>query len=225
MPYSLYLWDYDNTMVDSHPAIMHCLMKVVTRNLPELKTNDRIAETLKHGVYSGLKLELIIEQALSGLASTSLQDQIVHEYRELYLKEGVSQETFLPGAKEVIQAIHSRGKTQVVVSNKKGSSVRSSLIHHQIDGYFAKVYGSDDQSTVKPDPNLYHDHICNDGFAHPNEKILMIGDSTTDGVFAKNLGVDFCCIATNKESNLGVPIKYLASNFFELMDLLTTTSQ
>jgi phosphoglycolate phosphatase len=219
MQYSLFLWDYDGTLADSHPAIMHCLLRVIEQKIPEARGNKSVADSLRSGVERGIKLELILEEALSALAPAELIEELLDNYRTLYLIEGIPEEQLLPGALAALEAIHARGGVQLIVSNKKGSSIRTALGYHGIDHYFPKVYGSGDQRVIKPDPTLYLEHICNDGYKHPVQKVLMIGDSPTDAAFARNLTMDFCCVDPHELSS-DIDSTYRVKELFELLAVL-----
>jgi len=97
--------------------------------------------------------------------------------------------TLVPGAKEMLETLQSKGYRLFAASNSFGHLQRSRLEHAGILHFFEDTYISMDIGYDKPDIRFYQEALRRCGL-QPSE-VLMIGDSmTTDVLGAQAAGID-----------------------------------
>ena len=103
--------------------------------------------------------------------------------------------TLFPGSLETLAAVRSMGIQIVVVSNKSHNGLHRMAKHLGVDSMIDVMQGVEDGSFRKPDPRWYTESIAqhlNDPHGH---KVLMVGDTESDILFAKNAGLRSCWAA------------------------------
>lgn len=115
---------------------------------------------------------------------------------------------FVPGAKEAMAAMHKAGKQVYIITNQRGvgrglmteedlTAVHRYMLKQveeaggHIDGIYCCTATDANDPRRKPNTGMWQE-LLND---HPDirpEATLMIGDSDSDEVFARNCGIDFC---------------------------------
>lgn len=111
-------FDLDMTLVDSRVGIVRCMQYVLTSRGVHVDDHDLWA-------LIGAPLEDNLAQFLPG-------DQVARAadaYRTAYLEQAIAPTTALPGAAEVVDAIHARGGRVLVVSAKNEHAVHVVLDH------------------------------------------------------------------------------------------------
>lgn len=99
--------------------------------------------------------------------------------------------TLVPGAKETLEALGSKGYRLFAASNSFAHLQRSRLQHAGILHLFEDTYISMEIGYDKPDVRFYEEALRRCGL-QPQE-VLMVGDSmTTDIVGAQQAGLDTC---------------------------------
>lgn len=203
------LFDWDNTLVDTWPVIHEALAYCFTQmghepwTLEEVKT--KVARSMRDYFPElfGDRWEEAGEYYLEG-------------YRKLHC--GKLQP--LPGAAELLEAIHQAGLYQAVVSNKKGDTLREEAKHIGWAPYFGAVIGSDDAANDKPHPD--HAIMALAAYPHPHgADIWFIGDSEVDMHLAANAGFTPIFYGTSeKAASVEHPIAARVENHDELVELL-----
>lgn len=106
----------------------------------------------------------------------------------LYLGRLAENTRLLPGAMELIEAVHTAGMRTGILSNGFRSVQHEKLRRTGLDGVVDLVVLSDDIGVNKPDVRLYRHAMELSGEPHP-EAHLMIGDNpSTDIAGAVNAG-------------------------------------
>jgi phosphoglycolate phosphatase len=186
------VFDYDGTLYDSRPAIVHCLR----RTFEERGRAVPPSNALTNIVRAGLTLPetfLALDDALS--SNRSAVDELVQTYRRLYLDEAAPFLKPFAGACKALERIHRGGVKCAVVSNKGVAAVRRSLDDGGIGGFVDVVFGDEAGLPNKPDPAVLTKYIL-PKFAHLQaDELLMVGDTETDIVFAKTTGMAACWVS------------------------------
>lgn len=173
MKYQLYIFDFDGTIVDTHPLIKSTLKKV-------FKIDEKVLDT----TTLSFPLRTLISKLIPNKSDEFYENAAIR-YREEYSKSFKTGMNINSEVISLITQLHERGKTLIVVSNKKKSSLEEALEYMGIKKYFSIVFG---EEAGKPN-SLIIDRFKS---AFPSTKILVVGDSQVDFEFAKNAGVDFC---------------------------------
>jgi phosphoglycolate phosphatase len=190
--FKVIVFDYDGTLFDTRPAIVHCIQ----RAFEERGRPTPAHEPVMSSVRSGLPLQdtfLILDESLRG--DRAALNELIRTYRALYLDEGTPLLKSFAGVREALQQLHANGTRCLVVSNKGVAAIRRSLSESQLSPFIDFVFGDEPGFPKKPDPAILTDHIL-PRYPHlHNEQILMVGDTETDIIFAKNTGIS-CCWAS-----------------------------
>ncbi|MFZ0425704.1 MAG: HAD family hydrolase [Xanthobacteraceae bacterium] len=147
-------------------------------------------------VASGITLQdtfLHLDQALQQ-DPAALQDR-VKIYRTIYQDEEAALLKPFSGAAEVLRELHTGGTTCIVVSNKGGAAIRRSLEGAALNPFVDLVLADEAGLPKKPDPALITDHVLPRYSGLQSRRILMVGDTATDILFARASGMP-CCWAS-----------------------------
>jgi phosphoglycolate phosphatase len=190
--FEVIVFDYDGTLFDTRPAIIHCIRRAFAkrgRPVPEI-------EAVANVVTTGLPLQgalFALDRNLRGDQSTF--NDLVGLYRTLYRDEGTPLLKPFAGTEDTLQLLHAAGAINVVVSNKGIAAIHQSLDQCRLSGFVDVVFGDEPGLPKKPDPAIILDHILPRYVRLQKERILMVGDTEVDIVFAKNAGIS-CCWAS-----------------------------
>jgi phosphoglycolate phosphatase len=191
MAYSLLLFDYDGTLCDSRRAIYHSLRQFfLTYNLPVPPEAD-VQRTVEMGLSATETLHI-----LQPTASADLVTEWVPIYRGIYAEQGEQLVVPFPGACEALEQAAAQGLTPVVLSNKGSAVLEASLKRFGMLPFISLLIGDGSfpgkKLKLKPSPMIF-DEIIRPQFPDvPTAEILMIGDTQSDLLFARNCGIDSC---------------------------------
>ncbi|MFO0879243.1 MAG: HAD family hydrolase [Gemmataceae bacterium] len=182
------LFDLDGTLIDSYPAIAASVNHV--RSLHGLAALS-VSEVTRHvgrGPYHLLH---------STVGPTDL-DASVAAYRQHH--PGVLREltVLLPGAREMLQQLHTRGYKLGICSNKPVEFTRALVDHLGIGTWLTVVLGPEDVGRHKPAPDMLlaameRLHVS------PSET-LYIGDMTVDIESARAADVAVWVVPTGSDT-------------------------
>jgi phosphoglycolate phosphatase len=190
--FKVVVFDYDGTLFDTRPAIVHCTQRafaVCGRPVPTL-------EAAAGTVRTGLPLQesfIVLDKNLR--AEETALNEIVKTYRKIYLDESTPLAKPFAGTSDALQQIHGRGAKCVIVSNKGIAAIRRSLDQSRLSSFVDFVFGDEPGLPKKPDPAIVMDHILPRYGQLQMEQILVVGDTETDILFAKRTGIS-CCWAS-----------------------------
>jgi phosphoglycolate phosphatase len=173
------IFDWDNTLVDTWPVIHAAMVQTFGAMGHEPWTLEQTKERVKKSM----------RDAFPGLFGDRWEEA-GKIYQQYYLATHLEKLVPLPGAAELLQAIKDLGIYTVVVSNKKGPTLRKEVQNMGWSQYFNKVVGSDDAARDKPHLDPVHMAFDKSGLV-PGMDVWFIGDSDIDLECAMNAG----CIA------------------------------
>jgi phosphoglycolate phosphatase len=185
-------FDYDGTLFDTRPAIIHCISRAFEETGRRKPAEDAVWQTVRSGVALPDTF-LMLDEGLRG-DRAALQDHI-HIYRTIYLDEGTSLIRPFAGAKEVLHELHGRGIKCLVVSNKGMAAIRRSLDENGLSSLIDLVLGDEPGLPRKPDPAMLTDRVLPRYPQFDRQQILIVGDTETDILFAQRSGTT-CCWAS-----------------------------
>jgi len=171
---SAVIFDWDNTLVDTWPIIHTALNGTFAAMGVAPWTFDMTRQRVRKSMRDYFP-ELFGERWEE--AGAIFQTQ----YRANHLAKLEA----LPGAEDVLKAVKDAGLYNVVVSNKKGNTLRQEVSHLGWDKYFSKIIGADDAAKDKPfrDPV----EMAFAGSPHSLGKhVWFFGDSDIDLECAQN---------------------------------------
>lgn len=217
MPYSLLLLDYDGTLCDTRAAIKHAMRRTF-----ELLDYPAPSEALmEEAVGRGLVLPDMLLW-LHPPGTPPLPAIWLETYRAVYNTESEELATLFPGAEKLLTTAAAQNKTVVVVSNKGLDILEKSLIRLGLRQYVALVLGDspDRVLPLKPEPALFTQLIQPRFPGISASNTLMVGDTTTDLLFARNSGIAACWVSYGFGSAADCLPLHPAYHIDSLQDLL-----
>jgi phosphoglycolate phosphatase len=117
---------------------------------------------------------------------------LIRTYRQLYLDEGTPLLRPFSGVTEALRQLHAGGAKCLVVSNKGIAAIRRSLDDSRLTSWIDLVFGDEPGLPKKPDPAILTDYILPRYAQLHRERILIVGDTEIDILFAKSAGATAC---------------------------------
>jgi phosphoglycolate phosphatase len=189
------VFDLDGTLIDGYEAIADALGYALERLGEPPLPLARVRGMVGHG------LESLLEEAVGpGRAAEG-----VRLFREWYPEVAVAKSHLLPGVRETLATLASRGHRMALASNKPAAFSRMILEAKGVAEHFDGIGGPDGQTPAKPDPTMLRRLMTSVG-ASP-EATVAIGDMEVDSVFARAAGCRVVLIpggSRSREELLGV---------------------
>jgi phosphoglycolate phosphatase len=184
MPAPTIVFDLDGTLVDTAPDLIETLNAIFARHkVPAVAFEDARAM-----IGAGVRPLLMRGLASHGIHRPPAEiDQLFQEYLALYAAHIADRSRPFPGLEAALDALASDGCIFAVCTNKlEWLSVRL-LDALGLSRRFAAICGQDTFAMRKPDPEMLRLTIAKAGGSA--ERSIMVGDSMTDVVTAKNAAV------------------------------------
>jgi phosphoglycolate phosphatase len=183
------VFDYDGTLFDTRPAIVHCIQRTFAETRRPLPDVDAIAATVRIGIP--------LHDTLTALEQRFADDRVTLEktvgvYRAIYLAEAAPFLKPYLGVAETLQGLYADGIKNLVISNKGSAAIHKSLAESDLDLFVDMVFGDEPNLPKKPDPQILTRHVLPRYAGLSTDQILVIGDTETDILFAKAAGVASC---------------------------------
>jgi phosphoglycolate phosphatase len=186
------IFDYDGTLFDTQPAIVHCIRRTFAQSGRPIP----LLETILPTVRSGLTLQDTFSILDAGLRSDGgALEEHVEIYRAIYLVESARLVRPFSGVEAVLRQIHAAGVKCLVISNKGVVAIRRSLDQAGLSAFIDLIMGDEPGLPTKPDPALITHHILPRYPLLRRERLLMVGDTEMDIRFAKAGGISCCWAA------------------------------
>jgi 2-phosphoglycolate phosphatase len=202
------IFDLDGTLIDSYQAIYLSFQYVYQR----LGLAPLSYEQVKKEIGLGLS------KTFAHLLGEDRKEEALRLFLEKYLQIYPEKTFLLPGAREVLETLHRWEIRLAIATNKIGRISRSILQHFELDHLFDAMVGDEDVGQNKPHPEMLFLALEKMGLA--KEFVVLVGDSLTDIVTAKNAGLRVFAVPTGvkkrEELEKGEPDILLSS----LPDLL-----
>lgn len=176
MKYSLLIFDWDGTLMDSLDKIVESVKQAALFSDVDIPSSDAIRNII------GLSLDKAMEQLFPD-HSKSKQDIIIEAYRNQYRQFNALQTPFYPGVKEWLVDLKNKGYLLAVATGKGRNGLNNVLESHGVEDLFCVTYCADETAS-KPHP-LMLNKILEDMDVSV-EEALMVGDSSYDLEMANN---------------------------------------
>jgi phosphoglycolate phosphatase len=190
--FKVVIFDYDGTLFDTRPAIVHCIQRAFAACGRPVPTLEAVAGTVR----TGLPLQesfFVLDKNLR--AERTALSEIIKTYRRIYLDEGAPLTKPFVGVRGALKDIHARGTKCVVVSNKGIAAIRQSLDQSQLSSFVDLVLGDEPGLPKKPDPAIVVNYILPRYAPLRREQMLVVGDTETDISLAKRTGIACCWVS------------------------------
>ena len=180
------LLDFDGVIVESVPLKIQAYLDIY-RDEPADKLDRIRAHQREHGgVTRRLKFEFFEREVFQRPPSAADLDRLSADYAARVV-DGVLACPFVPGAVEFLEATHRRTALHLVSGTPHGE-LHDIVAQRGLARYFRFVVGA---PTTKRD--AFAAILAAGG--HPPERVVAIGDATTEFDAARSLGVAFLGIA------------------------------
>ncbi|MCC6414798.1 MAG: HAD family hydrolase [Opitutaceae bacterium] len=184
MPFQTVLCDLDGTLVDAFTTIH----RAYCHTLPQFGRLEPTMAEVRAAVGGGLRhamARFLPEEQISAAIG-------VHQaYTARILLEDVHA---LPGVLALLQALHARGVTLAVYTNKHGDAARRICAHLGFTPWLHGIYGAGDTPWLKPEPELAA-YVLGELKASA-ATTLLVGDSPFDIESAHNGGFPCWTVTT-----------------------------
>lgn len=185
--YSLYLFDFDYTLVNSEAAILKCFHLTLDKTGWPQREDDVIRRTIGLPMLDAVKKIIRTEN-----------EQKAREFLAVYKHEADRYMTagthFFPHTVETLRQLRENGAKIGIISSKTRSRIQEKFDCDGVPELIDHIIGSDDVTAHKPDPEGIQKALA--WFDVPAEKVLYTGDSYVDAGAAERAGVDFAAVTT-----------------------------
>jgi phosphoglycolate phosphatase len=193
MPDLAVIFDLDGTLVDTAPDLMRATNHVLEARGRRAISMDEVRVFVGHGARALLTRGLA---ATGGLPEGYDVEPDYNRFVDYYSRNIAGGSAPFPGLITLLGRLKSEGFSLGVCTNKlEGLSVQL-LDALDMRKYFGSVIGPDTLGIAKPDPRPFHEAVSRLGLKSP--RAIMVGDSETDILTARNAGVPV----------IGVPFGY-----------------
>ncbi len=181
--FSLIVFDYDGTVVDSQ----HMIVRAMSEAFTAAGLDPPDAQDVRRGV--GLSLEQACAILLPDPDDAAMAARVAAGYREaaFALRTGPDHyEPLFPGVREVLMQLDQGEVLLGIATGKSQRGLLASLERHGLRRHFTTLQTAD-MAAGKPHPEMLH-RAMSDAGAAPHETVL-IGDTSFDMEMAGNAGV------------------------------------
>lgn len=205
--YTLYLFDFDNTLFDTRCGIEAILREA----LPVLGVEygpDSFDECL------GLTMDQVYDRYMGD--DRSRYRDFERSFMSVVMSDAYLGAPPFPETARVLESLRVRGKRIGVVSGKKAYKIVNLLRANGLDGYPETVVGFDETERHKPFPDPILKGIS--FFDVPKDETVYVGDSPNDALAAEAAGVD--CVIVDRHNQLsveGIECTYQVDSLDELI--------
>jgi phosphoglycolate phosphatase len=180
------IFDFDGTLASSLEGIHACLQEALSDFGYARPSLAEVRKTV------GLTLEESVRILTAGQCDGAQLGEVVDCYGGLYTKKGRAMATLFPGAMATLTAVRETGIQAVLVSSKSHNGLCRLAEHLGIGATINMMLGVDETSFLKPDARLFTETIAPRlPQSHP-WRVLMVGDTESDILFAKSAGLRSC---------------------------------
>lgn len=209
------VFDLDGTLLHTVPDIAAALNRALSAC--SLPTHDQ--KTVETFLGNGIR-DAVLKAVPTGTEEETIQ-QVLDLYRDDYVAHCTEQTTLYPGVREMVDILAARGIPLVVLSNKTEATAQKIVRHFFPNGEFTAAFGRVPDRPLKPHidaakPVMETLHLS-------PEEIAYAGDSNTDILFARSVGM--LPIATpwgyrSREELIEAGAKLIAETPMEILELL-----
>ena len=186
-PYAGVVFDFDGTLSDSYAAIAASVNFVRSEHGSPPLTETEVRQYVGRGP----------DYLLSHTVPQYRPEIDLPRYREHHPSVMLEKTSLLPGAAEVLPALHQAGKQLGLCSNKLRVFSAELLRHLGIADYIEVVLGPEDVGRPKPAPDMLLTALKR--LQLPAERVLYIGDMTVDIETARAAGVDVWVVTSGSD--------------------------
>lgn len=181
--YTIYIFDFDYTLVDSSRGIVTCFRHVLDNHGHTGVTDTEIKRTIGKTLEESFSI-------LTGITEAGTLADYKREYVKAADVHMTANTFFFPETIEVLETLKSQGAVLGIVSTKFRYRILDLFEKTGHDGLVDFIVGGEDVTAAKPDPEglLLAIGRASDG---GKSEVLYVGDSVVDAATAQAAGTDF----------------------------------
>ena len=177
-------FDLDGTLIDQFKPIYRSYLHA----LGQLGLEPVDYETVKGTV--GGSVDVTMERLIGPELAPRAVEIFIPYFEGIMFEELVA----LPGAMEILEALHKQGKRLAVFTNKRGDAARATLEHLEMTPFLDEVLGANDTPWRKPQPEFSRHAL--EKMNCSAEESCLVGDSPFDLESASVVGMPCHLVAT-----------------------------
>ncbi len=177
--YSLIVFDWDGTLIDSAPAIAECIQLAARDMALPVPDRERASHVIGLGLHDSLR------HAVPALPREQYSE-FVALYRKYFLEREDTMGPF-PGVRELLPELRARGHCLAVATGKSRKGLERALEASGLGALFAASRCADETSP-KPHPAMLRELMQE--LEVGARELLMVGDTSHDLEMARNAGVE-----------------------------------
>jgi len=178
MSYSLIIFDWDGTLIDSAGIIVQCIQQASADLGLEVPDRERASHVIGLGLHDSLR------HAVPGLPPERYAE-FVGLYRKHFLAREAATRLF-PGIEDLLKNL-SQTRLLAIATGKSRRGLERALQASGLKAYFSASRCAD-ESTPKPHPAMLLEIMKE--LKVSGEDALMIGDTSHDMEMARGAGID-----------------------------------
>lgn len=181
--YTIYIFDFDYTLVDSSRGIVTCFRHVLGNHGHTGVTDTEIKRTIGKTLEESFSI-------LTGFTEAGTLADYKREYVKAADVHMTANTFFFPETIEVLETLKSQGAVLGIVSTKFRYRILDLFEKTGHDGLVDFIVGGEDVTAAKPDPEGLLLAIGRASGGGKSE-VLYVGDSVVDAATAQAAGTDF----------------------------------
>lgn len=184
MPDRAVIFDLDGTLVDTAPDLMGATNHILTGMGRRAITMDEVRAFVGHGARA------LLTRGLAATGGAPPDYDVEPDYCRFvgYYSANIADGSVVfPGLRPLLDRLKAEGIAMGVCTNKLQGLSEQLLTALDLRHYFGSVVGPDTIGIAKPDPRPFHESVARLGLTRP--RAIMVGDSETDVLTARNAGV------------------------------------
>jgi phosphoglycolate phosphatase len=177
--YSLVVFDWDGTLIDSAETIVECIQQAAREMGLPVPARERASHVIGLGLRDSLRI-----------AVPDLPEQGYREFAELYRRHFLAREdamALFPGVRELIVELRAEGRRLAVATGKGRRGLDRALAASGLGEHFSASRCAD-ETDPKPHPAMLLELLAE--LAVGAESALMVGDTSHDLEMARSARVD-----------------------------------
>ncbi len=186
MPIKTIILDFDGTLASSLEGIWACMRETLAHYNFAEPTLQQVRRTV------GLTLEESMHRLTQGRCEEPLTSDMVKFFRVLHTTKAAPLTRLFDGAIPTLAELRARNIFTILVSNKGRAGLHQLITQLEIANYIDIILSAEDVSHRKPDVRLYTEHIAHLLPSDKTSQTLVVGDTATDILFAKNANLLSC---------------------------------
>lgn len=214
MKYKAILFDFDGTIADTAPGIVHTMCVTFAHLGMPIPDEAAMRATI------GLPLSKALQQAnhLSDADAALAADT----YRQFFKSCEAGLITLFPQVKETLQQLREMGMRMAIVTSRNVESLQLVLSTHHIADYFEILVTNNDGLPHKPAPDMVL-HLLN-RMEISADQTLVVGDTTFDILMGNGAKCHTCAVTYGNHTRpmlLTAQPTYMIDSFNEILSLIS----